>query len=61
MKKPIEGLTPSTVKVKAAEMTSNGFCTHYAGYTCDKEFPAACQKCIERWLRRYLKEMEETK
>jgi hypothetical protein len=27
-----------------------GHCTHYPGYTCDKDWPKACAKCIKRWL-----------
>jgi hypothetical protein len=25
-----------------------GFCTHYPGYTCDRDFPKACPACIKR-------------
>jgi hypothetical protein len=27
-----------------------GFCTHYPGFTCDEDFPAACPECIREWL-----------
>jgi hypothetical protein len=49
-------LTLATTKPKrkelASEMANGGFCTHYAGYTCDKDFPDACPKCIEGWISR---------
>ena len=31
---------------KVAEMIEDGYCTHYPGYVCDKDFPAACSACI---------------
>jgi hypothetical protein len=46
------------VKEKAIEMTEDGFCTHYPGYTCDKDFPEECPKCIGRWLRTWHKRHE---
>lgn len=45
------------VKATALEMADDGFCTHYGGYTCDKDFPEACPKCIEGWMRRYVKNL----
>lgn len=26
------------------------FCTHYPGYVCDRDWPAACSGCIRDWL-----------
>ncbi len=53
------GLSPEEITRLKAErdaavkyMAELGFCTHYPGYTCDKEFPAACPKCISRWLKK---------
>lgn len=46
------------VKAVALEMSDDGFCTHYAGYTCDKDFPEACPKCIARWIRQYRKRLD---
>ncbi|MEN6421633.1 MAG: hypothetical protein ABFD76_06755 [Smithella sp.] len=35
----------------ASEMfAKGGFCTHYPGYTCDKDWPKECPACIRRWL-----------
>ena len=31
-------------------------CTHYPGYTCDRDFPAACEACWASWLLRSSKE-----
>jgi len=42
---------------KAAKMLADaGHCTHYPGYTCDKDFPAACPECISKWLRKLARE-----
>jgi predicted Zn-ribbon and HTH transcriptional regulator len=42
---------------KAAKMLADaGQCTHYPGYTCDKDFPAACPECISKWLRKLARE-----
>ena len=41
-----------------------GSCTHYAGYTCDKDFstPGTCAKCLaQHFLRLAGKEMKEAK
>jgi hypothetical protein len=46
------------VKTTALEMSDDGFCTHYAGYTCDKDFPEVCPKCIERWIKRFVKNLK---
>lgn len=42
-----------TTKAERDEATKTlvdeyGFCTHYAGYTCDRDFPKACPACIKR-------------
>ena len=37
---------------KIKTMVNNGFCTHYAGYICDRNYPEACHKCIEFWMIR---------
>jgi len=31
-----------------------GFCTHYPGYVCNKDWtsPGICNKCISSWLNR---------
>ncbi len=36
------------------EMIADGFCTHYQGYTCDRDWsdPAVCKKCIASWIIR---------
>jgi hypothetical protein len=37
----------------AKSLMEQGFCTHYPGYTCDKDFSnGACYRCILGWLRR---------
>jgi hypothetical protein len=33
-------------------MIKNVFCTHYAGYICNREYPCACKKCINSWIIR---------
>lgn len=36
-------------------LAEDGRCTHYPGYTCDKDWssdPTVCPKCLYRWLRR---------
>lgn len=30
------------------QLVENGYCTHYPGYICDREFPKACPNCIKR-------------
>ena len=35
-----------------AEMVEGGFCTHYGGYVCDRDFPTACAPCITSWIIR---------
>ena len=45
--KKFSGLTD---KEMARALSDMGFCTHYPGYTCDKDWPSACPKCIRRWL-----------
>ncbi len=36
------------------EMIADGFCTHYPGYICDRDWndPAVCKKCIASWIVR---------
>ena len=29
-----------------------GYCTHFAGFTCDKDFPEECPKCITNYFKR---------
>jgi hypothetical protein len=29
-------------------LADDGYCTHYPGYTCDRDFPKACPACIKR-------------
>ena len=29
---------------------NNGFCTHYPGYICDRDWPKECPACIKKWL-----------
>jgi hypothetical protein len=29
-----------------------GYCTHFAGFTCDKDFPKECPKCITNYFKR---------
>lgn len=40
-------------------LAESGFCTHYPGYTCDKNFPDACPKCIKRWMKARIKAQAE--
>lgn len=41
-----------TNKEIAKRFMDEGFCTHYAGFTCDKDFTnGACYRCILGWLR----------
>jgi hypothetical protein len=37
------------------EMVQDNFCTHYPGYTCDREWSSdetVCPKCINSWFIR---------
>jgi hypothetical protein len=37
------------------EMREKGFCAHYPGYACNRDFlsnPAACRACIASWIMR---------
>lgn len=29
------------------QLMGAGYCSHYAGYTCDRNFPDACMNCIK--------------
>lgn len=29
------------------QLIDAGYCTHYSGYTCDRDFPAECANCIK--------------
>ena len=47
------GRNGMTLKERAeliAAMIESGFCTHYPGFVCDKDFPAACAPCITAWF-----------
>jgi predicted Zn-ribbon and HTH transcriptional regulator len=41
----------AAVKKAAKALVDLGHCTHYPGFTCDADFPAACPECIEEWLQ----------
>lgn len=30
---------------------NNGFCTHYPGFVCDRDWPKECPACIKDWLK----------
>jgi hypothetical protein len=32
------------------KLVKNGFCTHYPGYVCDRDWSRACNKCINSWV-----------
>jgi hypothetical protein len=55
---------PQYVKLNDRELSKtlaeDGCCTHYPGYTCDKNFsdPAVCPKCIYRWLHRKIRKVD---
>ncbi len=34
------------IKMLANVLNETDYCTHYPGYTCDKDFPAECPECI---------------
>jgi hypothetical protein len=53
--KEIDITDKAKIKAVALQMSDDGFCAHYAGYTCDKDFPKVCPKCIERWVGQYIK------
>jgi len=43
------------------KLVDNGFCTHYPGYICNREWekPGICNKCINSWvIRSGIKEKE---
>ena len=44
------GATKAERDKAVLELVEAGYCTHYPGYTCDQEFPAACPTCIKRCL-----------
>lgn len=36
-----------------------GYCTHFAGFTCDKDFPKECPKCIVKYFTKSYKTGEQ--
>lgn len=61
MKKTVDRLALERV---CSWMAQSGFCTHYPGYLCDKEFTrdGVCARCIrDYFLRMIRKEMREGK
>ena len=52
LRKKIERLNNGLERA-ARILAKQGNCTHYAGFTCDKDFisdPKVCPACLKRWL-----------
>lgn len=48
----------AALSIAAKWLEQAGACTHYAGYTCDKDFtkPGVCAACIRRHMLKLAKE-----
>lgn len=46
--------TVKSLEFAARLLAGYGFCTHYPGYVCDREFsePGVCENCIKEYLFR---------
>ena len=44
------GVTWEERDTAVRELVELGYCTHYPGYTCDRDFPEACPACIKRCI-----------
>lgn len=42
------GATKEERNEAVLELVKSGYCTHYPGYTCDRDWPKACSNCIKR-------------
>jgi hypothetical protein len=57
-KEQVEKLQEENVTLKKALLgiaklvSDYGYCTHFAGFTCDKDFPKECPKCITNYFKR---------
>lgn len=54
-------ISDAALSIAAKWLEQAGACTHYAGYTCDKDFttPGVCAACIRRHMLKLAREAKE--